>query len=506
MNFLRHKLLLPAAALVLSSVLAGGWLLEPWLGAAPIVVRGLLVTAAFALAVFITVYVARCTRNCDRMIQRCFELLCDVQGHQLAADSALPSVPAPPVDHPWHDVWNRVCERLAYFAAAAEQAEHARAAAEVRVQRITQRCDHLESILKGLPEPVLAVNQYDELLLANPAAEKLFEFDARTAQERVVSELVHCERLIELLVDGHRRKTRACRTSEVQIPDRDGQAHWYSIALATFPMEGAAGTGTLTATSLTGSGGGPGPRGAVAVLRDISGLKAVQKRNAEFVSSVSHEMKAPLAGIKAYSELLADDEAPDEHTREEFLEVINSQADRLQRLIDNLLNLARIEAGVVEVKKKPQSLNDVLTETLHVVQPAAQAKNIELVSDLSQLYLGVLVDRDMMMQAAINLMSNAVKYTPVGGKVTLRSRMDGGQVVFEVEDTGVGLSPEDSVKIFEKFYRVKKDRDMAPGTGLGLPLAKHIVEEVHGGTLNVESQLGVGSKFIVSLPAAGQME
>jgi two-component system phosphate regulon sensor histidine kinase PhoR len=498
-------MLLPAAALILSSVLAGGWLLEPWLGAAPVFVRGLLITAAFALAVFITVYVVRRAQCTDRAIQRCFELLCEVPGHQLTAASALPSVPVPPADHPWHDVWNRVCERLAYFAAAAQKAEHARSAAEVRVQRTTQRCEHLESIVKGLPEPVLAVNQYDELMLANPAAEKLFDFDAKTAQERVISDLVQCERLIELLVDGHRRKNRVCRTSEVQIPDREGQSHWYSIALATFPMEGSVGERSVGATSL-GSGGGCGPRGAVAVLRDISGLKAVQKRNAEFVSSVSHEMKAPLAGIKAYSELLADGEAEDETTREEFLEVINSQADRLQRLIDNLLNLARIEAGVVEVKKKPQSLNDLLSESLHVVQPAAQAKNIELVSDLSQLYLGALVDRDMMLQAAINLMSNAVKYTPAGGKVTLRSRLDGGQVAFEVEDTGVGLSPEDAVKVFEKFYRVKKNSDMAPGTGLGLPLAKHIVEEVHAGTLNVESQLGVGSKFIVTLPAAGEME
>jgi two-component system phosphate regulon sensor histidine kinase PhoR len=243
----------------------------------------------------------------------------------------------------------------------------------------------------------------------------------------------------------------------------------------------------------------------MAVLQDISYEKAVQRRHAEFVSSVSHEMKTPLAGIKAYVELLVDGEAEDEATREEFLQVINGQAERLQRLIDNLLNLARIEAGVVEVSKTPRSLNEVLEEAANVIQPAAEKKSITLGRELSPMYIGVLADRDMLLQAAINLLSNAVKYTPVGGRVTLRSRLAEREAIFEVEDTGVGLSPEDCEKVFEKFYRVKKDRDMAAGTGLGLPLAKHIVEDVHGGKLTVQSQLGVGSTFRITLPSRAEI-
>jgi two-component system phosphate regulon sensor histidine kinase PhoR len=125
--------------------------------------------------------------------------------------------------------------------------------------------------------------------------------------------------------------------------------------------------------------------------------------------------------------------------------------------------------------------------------------------DFSPMYLNVLADRDMLLQAAINLLSNAIKYTPHGGKVCFRSRMSDNYVRFEVEDTGVGLSEEDRERIFEKFYRVKKDQDMASGTGLGLPLAKHIVEDVHGGRLTVESILGHGSTFAIVLPSAGQM-
>ena len=108
----------------------------------------------------------------------------------------------------------------------------------------------------------------------------------------------------------------------------------------------------------------------------------------------------------------------------------------------------------------------------------------------------------MLLQAALNLLSNAIKYTPPGGKVTLRSRSSGDEVRFEVQDTGVGLSPDDCRKVFEKFYRVHKDKDMATGTGLGLPLAKHIVEDVHGGKLILESELGQGSTFAVILTQA----
>ena len=130
---------------------------------------------------------------------------------------------------------------------------------------------------------------------------------------------------------------------------------------------------------------------------------------------------------------------------------------------------------------------------------------VVLASDFSPLYLGVLADRDMLLQVAINLLSNGVKYTTSGGAVTLRSRLDDQQVIFEVQDTGVGLSPEDCAKVFEKFYRVKKDRDMAQGTGLGLALVKHIVEDVHSGRIEVTSELNRGSTFRVSLPGLAQL-
>jgi two-component system phosphate regulon sensor histidine kinase PhoR len=340
---------------------------------------------------------------------------------------------------------------------------------------------------------VLAVDSYDEVVLANESAKRLFRLDGGAAEKRVLSQLAYCEALIDLVNDTRRHKSSVQRCTEFQWSDEEGRQRTYQI--------------TCRALSLGGQDekGGSG-RGAVAVLQDITAQKAIQKRNAEFVSAVSHEMKTPLTSIKAYVELLADGDAEDEATRDEFLEVITSQTTRLQRLIDNLLNLARIEAGVVSVNKQSRSLNELLEEAAEVVRPSAEAKRITLQRDLSPMYLGVLADRDMLLQSAINLLSNAVKYTPEGGTVTLRSRLTDGQAVFEVSDTGVGLAPEDCEKVFEKFYRVKKDQNMAPGTGLGLPLAKHIVEDVHGGRLTVESDLGKGSTFRAALPLVRELE
>lgn len=366
------------------------------------------------------------------------------------------------------------------------------ASSDVRAHLAESRAAQINWVIEGLSEPVLMINPYGEITLMNPAAVSLLGLQEVELGSRV-EEKLNCDVLAQLLNETRRRKLKSTRVAEIELADPSGEKHWYRVTVTTVSEgehEGSSDSGF----------------GAVAVMRDISGYKAIQRRNAEFVSAVSHEMKTPLAGIKAYTELLADGEAEDEETRDEFLGVISGQADRLQRLIDNLLNLARIEAGVVSVSKKPRSLNDLLEEAASIVGPTAEQKDIKLKVELSPMYLGVLADRDMLLQAAINLLSNAIKYTPSGGAVALRSRMLDREVLFEVEDTGVGLSPEDCEMVFEKFYRVKKDQKMASGTGLGLPLAKHIVEDVHGGSLTVKSELGKGSTFQIAMPTVQVME
>ena len=494
MNEFKDTMILAAMALVLSTAWLLAWIAGIWIHTGSSLVRGGL-ALTWLLLVGGTVWYA--VRKATRDVQsayRSLERLSQLSQQDLAAAVQSGEAPQPSPASPWFEIAERFKATLLESHEKFEQAEHQRTALEIRARRNEARCERIENILASLQEPVLVVDAYDELVLANASAERLFNFDASQVEKRAVSNLLRCEKLIELLHETRRRKTAITRTDEVELTGADGQSRWYSITASSLNTESG------------GSGDNGAPQSALAVLRDISHQKAIQKRNAEFVSAVSHEMKTPLAGIKAYVEMLVDGDADDEETQEEFLNVINGQADRLRRLIDNLLNLARIESGVVKVHKAHCSLNELLDEAFNVVRPSAEPKNIELTADLSPMYLGVLVDRDQMLQAAINLLSNAIKYTHNGGKVVLRSRLSDKQAEFDVEDTGVGLSPEDCDKVFEKFYRVQKDKEMAAGTGLGLPLAKYIVEDVHGGRLAVKSTLGVGSTFTVALPTAAEMD
>lgn len=447
-----------------------------------------MVAALAAGAGAFLVFKSRCQQT--QVVERWLECMSQLDYRDAAQAEVGELLPAVPADHPLSIALARVGETFGDLARQLADSEQTRAAQDIRCRRQAAESERIKQILARLPEPVLVIDRFDELVLSNSSADELFSLSGKSTEQRALASLIRCEQLVDLLCDTRRRKAATTKTDEVELECPDGEKRWYSIAASNLPGD---------------ADGDDGSQGAVAVLRDITGQKAAQRRNAEFVSAASHEMKTPLAGIKAYVELLADGDVEEQEMRDEFLNVINGQADRLQRLIENLLNLARIEAGVVQVKKKHRSLNEILQEALDVIGPAAEAKQIKLVGELSPMYLGVLADRDMLLQVAINLLSNAIKYTPEHGRVTLRSRMVDKDVLFEVEDTGVGLSPADCEKVFEKFYRVEKDSKMASGTGLGLPLAKHIVEDVHQGRLTVTSQPGSGSTFSVTLPGAVQM-
>lgn len=490
-----QKLLIAAALLAVAWGLgwAAGLVLDVPSIAGPLY---LALGAMFALAATAAWCWGRLVAERQQQAQHFFENLLrsePEQLHRLAAGKDAISVSA---GNPWLATAQDFAERFAQISDKLQQAEQSRTALEVRLRRGASRQEQVEAILAGLSQPVLAINGFDELILVNFAAQSLFEIDEKTELGKPIGQVLHCQRLAELLVETRRRKA-TLRRGEIELIDDRGNSIWFTANCSSFAPNESEGNGKSSANGK--------PTGAFAVLHDASELKAGQKRYAEFVSAVSHEMKSPLAGIKAYVELLADGDADDKPTREEFLGVISTQADRLQRLIDNLLNIARIEAGMMNVSKNHISLNELLGATLDIVRPTAAAKRIELTAEFSPLYLSVLADRDLMMQVAINLLSNAIKYTPEGGRVTLRSRAADDEAQFEVDDSGVGLEEADQLKVFERFYRVHKDRHMANGTGLGLPLAKHIVEDVHGGRLTVQSTLGKGSTFTVSLPTAAQL-
>ena len=463
----------------------------------------LLVTGAVLIGGGASVWCWR-SRRSKAAISRYFNLLCRFEADELCDPAALARLPGLWAGRFWCNISAQISRALAEMANRIEEVEHVRRATDIRSRRANSKYQQIKAILEGLDDPVIAIDTYDELMLANPSAEALLNIDCQDTEKRALAEVLRCQQLVDLLTETCHRETTDSRSDEIEIRDGEGQEQWFRVTASRLPAESDEGSNGHPGYGQSGYGEA-GSQGAMAVFRCIDDQKALQRRNAEFVSSVSHEMKTPLAGIKAYVELLADGEDEDAQTREEFINVINSQADRLQRLVENLLNLARMEAGVVKVDKQSRPLNEMLEEAVQVVQPAAEAKNIELAVDLSPMYLGVFADRDMLLQAAINLLSNAIKYTPDGGTVTLRSRVVDSDVRFEVEDTGVGLSEEDAQRVFEKFYRVNKNKDMAPGTGLGLPLAKHIAEDVHGGRIDVTSTLGQGSIFSITLPCSEQL-
>ncbi|MCA9142185.1 MAG: hypothetical protein H6821_11050 [Planctomycetaceae bacterium] len=467
--------------------LALAWVIEPTLPASSWVWRMFLAVGCLAAAGAIFRLDAIRLSGSEKSAQRYIDMLCRLDHHDLADAEVNGTLPELPENNHWQPIFSRVRQCLVEYGTRADEAEHNWTSSEVRLRRVTNDYTRLNDFANGLPDAALATNQYGEIVWANQAARNLFALEIDEAAPVLAAKQLSSTALIDLLTDTLKRQSASHRTSELEIAAADGNSCWFRVSCRVLLGEGEEGAPEVT--------------GTVAVLADISSERGIQKRHAEFVSAASHEMKTPLAGIRAYVELLLDGEAEDEETRDEFLSVIDTQADRLQRLIENLLNLARIEAGVEKVDKQNHSLNELLESAHAVVQPSSEQKDIKLVVDLSPMYLGVLADRDMLMQSAINLLSNAIKYTEPGGKVTLRSRMEDNAAVFEVEDTGVGLTDEDCAKVFEKFYRVKKDQKMAPGTGLGLPLAKHIVEDVHGGSLTVSSRLGTGSVFRISLPS-----
>jgi two-component system phosphate regulon sensor histidine kinase PhoR len=253
-----------------------------------------------------------------------------------------------------------------------------------------------------------------------------------------------------------------------------------------------------------GTGHDDQPTGVVAVLHDMTKEKEVAEMKNDFVSSVSHELRTPLASIKAYIEMLIDGEAEDEKTTTEFYEVIQNEANRLSRLIDNILNISRIESGLVKINKQPQSLTVIMKEALEVISPQADQKTINLREKLTPVFYQTLADKDMLYQAVLNLLSNAVKYTPEGGTITVETLVDESKkiVITRISDTGVGIPPKDLPFVFDKFYRAEANNRMAKGTGLGLSLVKQIIEGVHKGRIFVESHVGKGSCFGFELKLA----
>jgi two-component system, OmpR family, sensor histidine kinase VicK len=240
--------------------------------------------------------------------------------------------------------------------------------------------------------------------------------------------------------------------------------------------------------------------GIITVLQDITEQQKLEKMRQEFVANVSHELRTPLTSIKSYTETLLDGAMEDREITEKFLNVINSESDRMTRLVKDLLQLSRLDNEQMQWNLQPVSFVNLVKSTVEKMQIGAKNKGQQLESYIIGEIPDIKADRDRIEQVVINIISNALKYTPEGGSVTVYIGKMYSDVYMKVVDTGIGIPDKDIPRIFERFYRVDKARSREMGgTGLGLSIAKEIVE-AHGGTITISSEFGKGTEFIVSLP------
>jgi two-component system phosphate regulon sensor histidine kinase PhoR len=344
----------------------------------------------------------------------------------------------------------------------------------------------MESIIYGIRDAVIVTDSADKLLIANETAGELFDFNFRDCRYQPIDEIIDKNKynLVDHIKKSRQSKTRHIKY-EIEIQHENEHKTFDCTISCIFDDENNI-------------------SGIVAILHDITREKEITKMKNDFVSHVSHELKTPLASISAYAEMLVDGEAENDETRREFYSVIQSQAQRLNRLIEDILNISRIESGLIKVEKQPLSLAMLIKEQLQMIRSYAEEKNINIINPELIMYDQVFGDKDMISQVIVNLLSNSVKYTPRDGSITVAMEVDESEGFTRVliTDTGVGIPENEINHVFDKFYRVKANESQAKGTGLGLNLVKQIVEKVHNGRVFVKSQVGVGSTFGFELPLA----
>lgn len=362
------------------------------------------------------------------------------------------------------------------------EAVHARATVEARFKVQKRHVRRLEMALDDMEQPVVVTDVNGHALYQNESARSLY----KQISQKLAREVQEQTGLIDIL-EGMKPLLQETLTRRVASDRRTADVP----CLAT--------TYRIHAHTLKENENAL--LGAALVLHDIGKEVQDRSRHAEFVSSVCHEFKTPMSSIKAYAELLRDGEIDEAEEQQKILVFIDEQVDRLSRLVDNMLNLARIESGVIRVQRKDVEINRLLKSALDVVTPQAAAKSQTVESLLSDLYIPAHVDEDLFSQAVVNLLSNAVKYTPAGGKISLKSRLEEDRVLIEVRDTGMGIPAASLPRLFERFYRVPENMKAAAGTGLGLALVKYIISSIHDGSISVSSRQGEGSCFTISIPA-----
>lgn len=348
------------------------------------------------------------------------------------------------------------------------------------IRQITEEKNKAKAILTSMNDGVIAIDSKGAIILINPAVERMFNVSYENIVGKSVIEVIRNFDLEKLLYQGLNSVDGVSAELQMFVPDPK------TFRVSTVPL-----------TSETGV------VGVVAVLRDVTAFREVERMKTDFVANVSHELRTPLTSIKGFVETLLDGALDEPDTARHFLEIINDETERLNRLISDLLSLSKIEAKQMEANKEMLNLAKIINNTVSILYPQASEKNLKLEATIHPSLPDIEADEDMVGQILINLVDNAIKYTPEGGKVLVTALGEDNMAKISVADTGIGIPRESIPRLFERFYRVDKARSREMGgTGLGLAIVKHILE-IHHGRIEVESTVGKGSTFTVYLPIKG---
>lgn len=367
--------------------------------------------------------------------------------------------------------------------AAALQQRHSRELAEQRNAReaeLQAQSNRTAALFDRMVEGILVVGADGRVRLVNPAAATLFQVTLPVVGRTVLEATRHHE--VAALV--------ARMTTEPEVLNHE------------LRLDGLATTRYLQVNALALLATDGTPDGAILVFHDLTRLRQLEAVRQDFVANVSHELRTPLSLIKSAAETLIDGGKHDPAVTSRFLVIIDKHANRLTLLIDDLLLLARLDSGRMELNLQPVGLRVAAQEALDDAALIARARDVRLENNVAE---GVIAaaDPERLRQVLTNLIDNAIKYGRAGGRVAVGGRIvDRGRVEITVADDGPGIPLEAKTRIFERFYRADKARSREQGgTGLGLAIVKNVVQ-AHGGDVRVESTPGAGTEFFITLPAA----
>lgn len=382
------------------------------------------------------------------------------------------------------------------LAELTESLNQAAASMDRTIHSLSGERNRSSAILRSMVEGVAVIDANERLVFSNHAFSQILNLNSKTSEGRPLIEVLRNSELLSLI-------RRALKGEEgLQSDIVMGTVQTRSFSATAAPVKALENDAVAAKAPGEGAPESQKPTGAVVVLHDVTELRRLERVRQDFVANVSHEFKTPLTAIQGFAETLLSGAIDDPKNNRRFLRIIRDHATRLARLTDDLLKLARIEAGKLEVHVLPVAVSEVVDSCMETALLKANKKQIAITVDVSADLPRVRGDATLLRDVLQNLIDNAIQYTASGGKIHVSAEHKNADVIVAVSDTGIGIPLSDQERIFERFYRVDAARSReAGGTGLGLSIAKHIVD-VHGGDLWVESEVGVGSKFSFSIPVA----